>query len=114
MVARLRAQPNVVVLDETEVLAFRGRHHVTGLRVRRADTAAEYDIDVAAVFVAIGQTLRSDLLMGLVDLLIDRRYRQAVTAAATGCQAALDAQRWLSQTRTATTNIIVRKEITPK
>ncbi len=139
MVARLRAQPNVVVLDETEVLAFRGRHHVTGLRVRRADTAAEYDIDVAAVFVAIGQTPRSDLLMGLVALdargyvvtrgegthtcvdgvfavgdLIDRRYRQAVTAAATGCQAALDAQRWLSQTRTATTNIIVRKEITPK
>jgi thioredoxin reductase (NADPH) len=114
MVARLRAQPNVVVLDETEVLAFRGRHHVTGLRVRRADTAAEYDIDVAAVFVAIGQTLRSDLLMGLVDLLIDRRYRQAVTAAATGCQAALDAQRWLSQLHTATPNITVRKEITPK
>lgn len=139
MVARLRAQPNVVVLDSTVVLAVNGSHRVTGLRVRRADTATEYDIDLAAVFVAIGQTPRSDLLMGLIDLdargyvvtrgegthtcvdgvfavgdLIDRRYRQAVTAAASGCQAALDAQRWLTQLHTATTNITVRKEDTPK
>jgi len=117
-VARLRAQPNVAVLDCTEVLAVKGQHHVTGLRLRTAHTAAEHDIDVAAVFVAIGQTPRSDLLIGLVDLdargyvqtrgqgthtcvdgvfaagdLIDRRYRQAVTAAAIGCPAALDAQR---------------------
>jgi thioredoxin reductase (NADPH) len=134
MVARLRAQPNVVVLNCTEVLAVKGRHHVTGLRVRGPRTAAEYDIDVAAVFVAIGQTPRSDLLMGLVDLdargyvqtrgqgthtcvdgvfaagdLIDGRYRQAVTAAATGCQAALDAQRWLTQSHTGTTNDTLRK-----
>ena len=136
-VARLRAQPNVVVLHSTEVLAIKGRHHVTGLRVRRAHTAAEYDIDVAAVFVAIGQIPRSDLLMGLVDLdargfvqtrgqgthtyvdgvfaagdLIDHRYRQAVTAAASGCQAALDTQRWLTQSHTATTNVTIRKDDT--
>ncbi len=138
-VARLRAQPNVVVLDATEVLAVKGRHHVTGLRVRGLHTAAEYDIDLAAVFVAIGQTPRSDLLVGLVDLdargyvltrdegthtcvdgvfaagdLIDRRYRQAVTAAASGCQAALDAQRWLAESRTATTNVTIRKDNAPK
>jgi thioredoxin reductase (NADPH) len=132
--ARLRAQPNVVVVDSTEVLAVKGRHHVTGLRLRGLHTA-EYDIDVAAVFVAIGQTPRSDLLVGLVDLdargyvltrdagthtcvdgvfaagdLIDRRYRQAVTAAASGCQAALDAQRWLAQSHTATTNVTIRKD----
>jgi len=41
MVARLRAQPNVVVLDCTEVLAVKGRHHATGLRVRTAHTAAD-------------------------------------------------------------------------
>jgi thioredoxin reductase (NADPH) len=139
MVARLRAQPNIVVLDSTEVLTVKGRHHVTGLRVRRAHTAAEYEIRVAAVFVAVGQTPRSDLLVGLVDLdargyvltrdggththvdgvfaagdLIDRRYRQAVTAASSGCQAALDAQRWLAQSHTATTNVTIRKDNTPK
>ena len=134
MVARLRAHPNVVVLGCTEVQAVKGRHRVTGLRIRGVHTAAEYDIDLAAVFVAIGQTPRSDLLVGLVDLdargyvltrdggtntyvdgvfaagdLIDRRYRQGVTAAASGCQAALDAQRWLTQTQTATTNVTLRK-----
>jgi thioredoxin reductase (NADPH) len=139
MGARLRAHPNVVVLHSTEVLAVKGRHHVTGLRVRGLQTAAEYEIDLAAVFVAIGQTPRSDLLAGLVDLdargyvlthdegtrthvdgvfaagdLIDRRYRQAVTAAATGCQAALDAQRWLTQSRAATTNVTLRKDYAPK
>jgi thioredoxin reductase (NADPH) len=139
MVARLHAQPNVVVVGSTEVLAVKGRHHVTGLRVRTTHTAAEYDIDVAAVFVAIGQTPRSDLLVGLVDLdasgfvqtrgqgthtyvdgvfaagdLIDRRYRQGVTAAATGCQAALEAQRWIAQSHTATTNVTIRKDNAPK
>ena len=134
MVTRLRAQPNVVVLDSTEVLAVKGHHRVTGLRVRGLHTAVEYDIDLAAVFVAIGQTPRSDLLVGLVDLdasgyvvtrgrsthtcvdgvfaagdLIDRRYRQAVTASASGCQAALDAQRWLAQSPAATTNATIRK-----
>ncbi|MGV0715066.1 FAD-dependent oxidoreductase [Mycolicibacterium sp. XJ662] len=121
VVARLRAQPNIVVLYSTEVVAVKGRHRVTGLRVRQASTTSEYDIDLAAVFVAIGQTPRSDLLTGLVDLdaggyvvtrgegthtsvdgvfaagdLTDRRYRQGVTAAASGCRAAIDAQRWLS------------------
>jgi thioredoxin reductase (NADPH) len=139
MVARLRAQSNVVVLDSTEVLAVKGRHNVTGLRVRNAHTAAEYDIGVAAVFVAIGQTPRTHLLTGLVDLdargyvltrdegahtyvdgvfaagdLIDHRYRQAVTAAASGCQAALDAQHWLTHSHTAATNVITRRVYAPK
>jgi thioredoxin reductase (NADPH) len=125
-VSRLRAQPNVTVLDRTEIVAVKGGSSVTGIRLREATTAAEYDIGLTGLFVAIGQTPRSGLLVGLVDLdthgyvvtrgegthtfvegvfatgdLIDRRYRQAVTAAASGCQAALDAQRWLTQTHTA-------------
>lgn len=139
MAAQLRAQPNVVVLDSTEVLAVKGRHNVTGLRLRDLRTATEYDIHLAAVFVAIGQTPRSDLLLGLVDLdargyvltcdgsahthidgvfaagdLIDSRYRQAVTAAASGCQAAGDAQRWLTQSHTATTNVTTKKSDAPR
>jgi thioredoxin reductase (NADPH) len=127
-VARLRTHPNVTIVTSTEVLAVHGKHHVTGLRVRDMHSAAEYDIDVAAVFVAVGQMPRSDLLRGLIDLdargyvrtrddtnhtsvdgvfaagdLIDRRYRQAVTAAATGCAAALDAQRWIAQSPPPTT-----------
>lgn len=135
-VARLRAHPNVAVLTSTEVLAVHGNQRVTGLRIRDACHGGESTIAVAGVFVAVGQTPCSDLLNGLVDLdaaghivteggtthtsvagvfaagdLIDRRYRQAVTAAASGCAAALDAQRWLSQPQPLSS--INRTEIAP-
>lgn len=121
-VDRLRAHPNVAILTNTEVLAVHGAQHVTGLRIRDTRNDCDSTIALAAVFVAVGQKPCSGLLIGLVDLdagghivtngdttstslegvfaagdLTDRRYRQAVTAAASGCAAALDAQRWLSQ-----------------
>jgi thioredoxin reductase (NADPH) len=122
-VARLQGHPNVTILTSSEVLAIHGGRHVSRVRVRDTRHAGESTIAVAAVFVAVGQRPCSDLLIGCVDLdagghilteggttrtsaegvfaagdLIDRRYRQAVTAAASGCAAALDAQRWLSRT----------------
>ncbi|MGD1238322.1 NAD(P)/FAD-dependent oxidoreductase [Mycobacterium seoulense] len=133
-VARLRDHPNVAILTSTEVLALLGGQHVSGVRIRSARHAGDSTIAVAAVFVAVGQTPCSDLVVGLVDLdagghiltkgdttrtsaegvfaagdLIDRRYRQAVTAAASGCAAALDAQRWLRQSHCPLSDSNARK-----
>lgn len=133
-VARLQAHPNVAILTSTEVLAVHGGQHVSGLRIRNTRHGGDSTIAVAAVFVAVGQMPCSGLLIGLVDLdagghiltkgdtsrtsaegvfaagdLIDRRYRQAVTAAASGCAAALDAQRWLSQLHSPLSDSIARK-----
>jgi thioredoxin reductase (NADPH) len=103
----------------TEVLDRGGR--VGGLRVRDVDTGEESDLEVAGVFVAIGHDPRSELFRGQVELddagyvkvaapgtrtniegvfaagdLVDHTYRQAITAAGTGCAAALDAERYIA------------------
>ncbi len=94
--------------------------YVTGLRVKNLKSGEQTVVPVDAMFVAIGHTPMSDLLKGQVDLhengyvktvpgttqtsvpgvfaagdLQDFVYRQAVTAAGTGCMAALEAERWL-------------------
>ena len=67
-VTRLRAHPNVAILTSTELLAVHGGQHVTGVRIRDTRHAGDSTIEVAAVFVAVGQTPCSELLRYFLDL----------------------------------------------
>ena len=112
---KMRWRCNSVV---TEVL---GDDAVTGLRLRDTLTGEESVLPVTGMFVAIGHDPRSELVRGQVDTddagyvtvqapstrtgvpgvfacgdLVDHTYRQAITAAGSGCAAAIDAERWLA------------------
>jgi thioredoxin reductase (NADPH) len=103
----------------TEVLGKDGK--VAGIGLRNTLTGADSTLDVTGVFVAIGHVPRSDMFVGQVDLdpsgyvlvdapgtrtsvpgvfaagdVVDHTYRQAITAAGTGCAAALDAERYIA------------------
>jgi thioredoxin reductase (NADPH) len=120
MVDRARADEKITFLTNTQVVAVEGDTKVTGLRVRDA-AGDERVLPVTGVFVAIGHDPRSGLVRDIVDLdpagyvqvegrstrtsvdgvfaagdLVDHTYRQAVTAAGSGCAAAIDAERWLA------------------
>lgn len=123
MLDRAEANEKIKILTNTQVVAVEGEGTVTGLRVRDAITGEESTLAVTGVFVAIGHDPRSELVRGLVDLdpegyvltqgrttatslegvfaagdLVDHTYRQAITAAGMGCSAAIDAERWLTDT----------------
>ena len=118
---RAMANPKIKFAWDSEVAEVLGGDRVTGLRLRNVKTGELYDLPVTGMFVAIGHDPRSELYAGqletdpegylLVDSpstrtaiegvfacgdVVDRTYRQAVTAAGTGCAAALDAERWLA------------------
>jgi thioredoxin reductase (NADPH) len=128
MLNRARANEKIRFVVNAQVIAVEGEDTVTGLRLRNTLTGEESTLPVTGVFVAIGHDPRSELVGGLVDLdpdgyvrvrdrtthtsvegvfaagdLVDRTYRQAVTAAGTGCSAAIDAERWLAETADANT-----------
>ena len=109
-------------LTDTDVLAVEGDGTVSGLRLRNKRTGEESLLPVTGMFVAIGHDPRSELVRGVVDLddegyvrvqgrsthtsvegvfaagdLVDHTYRQAITAAGSGCAAAIDAERWLAE-----------------
>jgi thioredoxin reductase (NADPH) len=121
MQERAFTNPKITFLWDREVVEVLGPDKVTGLRITSTKDGTKQVQPVTGVFVAIGQDSRSDLFAGqlatdpdgylLVDQLstrtaiegvvaagdiVDRTYRQAVTAASTGCPAALDAERWLA------------------
>jgi thioredoxin reductase (NADPH) len=118
---RAFANPKITFLWDSEVAEVLGPDKVTGLLIRSTKDGTEHVLPVTGVFVAIGHDPRSDLFAGqlatdpdgylLVDEpstrtaiegvfaagdVVDHTYRQAVTAAGTGCAAALDAERWLT------------------
>jgi thioredoxin reductase (NADPH) len=122
MLNRARGNDKIRFITNSVVLAVEGESTVTGLRLRDTITGKESTLDVTGVFVAIGHDPRSQLVRGAVDLdpegyvlvegntthtsldgvfaagdLVDHTYRQAVTAAGTGCSAAIDAERWLAE-----------------
>ncbi len=121
MLDRARTNDKITFATNQAVLAVEGAETVTGLRLRDTVTGKETTLPVTGVFVAIGHEPRSALVRDAVDIdpngyvrvrepstatsldgvfaagdLVDHTYRQAVTAAGTGCAAAIDAERWLA------------------
>ena len=121
MIERAQANPKIEFLMNHEVIDVLGEEKVTGLKLRNTVSGEESVKDFTGLFVAIGHLPRSELIVGQVDLnsegyvnvvgrstntnipgvfacgdLVDFTYRQAITAAGSGCQAALDAERFLA------------------
>ena len=121
MIERAEKNPKIEFLFNHEVIDVLGEEKFSGLKLKNTVTGQEEVKDFTGLFVAIGHLPRSELLVGQVELnadgyvqvegrstktkipgvfacgdLVDFTYRQAITAAGTGCQAALDAERFLS------------------
>ena len=121
MAARALNHPKIEMLWNTEVVDILGAEKVSGLALKNTLTGELSERDFTGLFVAIGHIPRSELIIGQIDLdnegyvkvearstrtnlpgvfacgdLVDHTYRQAITAAGSGCQAALDAEKFLS------------------
>jgi thioredoxin reductase (NADPH) len=121
MADRALNNPKIEMLWNTEVVDILGEEKVSGLALKNTLTGELSERDFTGLFVAIGHIPRSELLVGQIDLdnegyvkvdgrstrtnlpgvfacgdLVDHTYRQAITAAGSGCQAALDAEKFLA------------------
>ncbi len=118
---RAKANPKVKFLWYSEVTEAIGDQKLTGLRIRDTRDGEEQVLPVGGLFVAIGHQPRSELFAGQLETdpdgyllvegrstrtaiegvfacgdVVDHTYRQAITAAGSGCSAAIDAERWLA------------------
>ncbi len=121
MADRALNNPKIEMLWNTEVVDILGEDKVSGLALKNTVTGELSERDFTGLFVAIGHIPRSELIVGQIDLdnegyvkvegrstrtnlpgvfacgdLVDHTYRQAITAAGSGCQAALDAEKFLA------------------
>ena len=122
MQERAFADPKIEFAWNSEVAEIHGDDRLTGLTLRDTETGETRELDATGLFIAIGHDPRSELLPGQVELdaegyvlvdhpstrtnmpgvfasgdLVDHHYRQAITAAGTGCRAAIDAEHWLQE-----------------
>lgn len=120
MAERVMNNPKVEVIWNTQVTDVLGENEVKGLRLQNLETNEESELEVEGFFVAIGHKPNTDVFAGQIETndvgyiktksgstytsvegvfaagdVADDKYRQAVTAAGTGCMAAIDAERWL-------------------
>jgi len=118
---RAKANPKIKFLWDSEVVEAVGDQKLSALRVKNVKTGEEHLLPVGGMFVAIGHDPRSELFAGQLPTdpegyllvegrstktaiegvfvsgdVVDHTYRQAVTAAGSGCSAAIDAERWLA------------------
>lgn len=118
---RVENTPNITVMYNSEVDEVLGDQVVEGLRVVNNQTKEKTDIDITGLFIAIGHKPNTDIFKGQLDMddagylittaktaktnlpgvfacgdVQDKEYRQAITAAGSGCMAALDAERYLT------------------
>ncbi|MFP2994439.1 thioredoxin-disulfide reductase [Spongiivirga sp. MCCC 1A20706] len=123
---RVTAASNIDLRYNTEIDEVLGEQVVEGLRMVNNQTGAKEEIEITGLFIAIGHKPNTDIFKGQLDMddtgyvltegkttktnkpgvfasgdVQDKDYRQAVTAAGTGCMAALDAERYLSEVESA-------------
>jgi thioredoxin reductase (NADPH) len=121
MQERAFADPKISFVWDSEVAEIHGDTKLSGLTLRNTKTGETSELPVTGLFIAIGHDPRTELFKGVLDLdaegyltvqapstrtnipgvfaagdVVDHTYRQAITAAGTGCSAALDAERYLA------------------
>jgi len=136
MADRVKANSNITIHWETELLDFLGNEWLEKLKVLRKKTNQEEEIQAKGLFYAIGHTPNTSLFCNQLNTdskgylltkpgrpetslegvyaagdVADSEWRQGITAAGSGCKAALAAERWLTQNKLAT--LIKRDELEP-
>jgi len=136
MADRVQANPQISVHWNTEVADAEGDDWLTSLRLRNRESGAERELPVRGLFYAIGHTPNTELVQGQLNCddkgylltapgrpetsvdgvyaagdVADAEWRQGITAAGSGCQAALAAERWLSHNNLAT--LVSRDSVEP-